>query len=104
MLLRIYNEKYYITNEYYKKNDSYIFYVNQGYYKANCEVGEPIELYDFMTGKAVYKDKCNDNHEFSIDPGKKVRNLQLYKYELKKDKGGSFYLYGYNPVKKVDKD
>lgn len=85
-------------DHYKQEKDIYIFYVYQGYYKANCNEGEALDLYDFMSGKVVYSDKCNNNHEFIKQPGDDVKKLQLYKYELKKNKEGNFYLYGYNPV------
>ena len=55
-----------------------------------------------MSGKVVYKDTCNGNQEFTVDPGENIAKLQLYKYELKKDRNNKFYLYGYNPVNKIE--
>lgn len=89
-------------SHYKQKNDIYVFYVYQGYYNGNCDKGSELSLYDFMTGKEIYKDTCNGNQNFTIDPGKNVESLQLYKYELKKDKNDNFYLYGYNPVNKYE--
>ena len=51
-----------------------------------------------MTGKVIYKDTCNGNNEFTVEPTEEIENLQLYKYELKKDENDKYYLYGYNPV------
>lgn len=86
--------------KYKEENDLYIFYVYEGYYPGNCARGNKISLYDFMTGEEVYTDKCNDKNNFEHEPGDEIKNLQLYKYELKKDEDGAFYLYGYNPVNK----
>lgn len=88
-------------DHYRKKDDSYFFYIYQGYYKGNCQKDEKLDLYDFMSGKVVYSDKCNDNHYFINEPNNNIKKLQLYKYELKKDKTGEFYLHGYNPVKNM---
>lgn len=88
--------------KYRMKDDVYIFYLFQGYYKANCTFGEDLILYDFMDGREVFKDVCNDEGYFSKEPDFNEVNLQLYKYELKKDKSGNFYLYGYNPVNKYN--
>ena len=80
----------------------YIFYLFQGYYKANCTAGEKLALYDFMNGKEVYEGVCNDKGYFSEEPDFDKVDLQLYKYELKKNDKGEFYLYGYNPVNKYN--
>ncbi len=86
-------------SHYKESNHKYTFYVYQGYYAGNCKKDSSLELYDFMSGKAVYKNTCNGNQNFVIEPNKKsIKKLQLYKYELKKDKNGNFYLFGYNPV------
>jgi len=85
----------------YEKNFSFLAHMNV--YKGNCEKDSELELYDFMTGKAVYKNTCNGNKEFTIDPGKNIEKIGLYKYELKKDKNNKYYLYGYNPVNKIEK-
>lgn len=90
-------------SHYKKEKDTHIFYMYQGYYKGNCEKDSELELYDFMTGKAVYKNTCNGNKEFTIDPGKNIEKIGLYKYEQKKDKNNKYYLYGYNPVNKIEK-
>lgn len=89
-------------SHYKQKKDTYIFYVYQGYYSGNCDKNSELSLYDFMSGKVIYKDTCNGNQNFTVDPGEKVEELQLYKYELKKDNNDSFYLFGYNPVNKYD--
>lgn len=89
-------------SHYKQKDNLYIYYVYQGYYNGNCSKNSELILYDFMSGEEVYKDTCNGNQNFTVDPGKKVESLQLYKYELKKDKSGNFYLYGYNPVNKFE--
>lgn len=94
---RLYSEFY----KYKKEKDVYIFYLYQGYYMGNCKKGEELVLYDFMTGEEVYTNKCNGNNNFEVAPGDKIDKLQLYKYELKKDDNGKFYLYGYNPVNNV---
>lgn len=99
-----YNNSYRLYSEFYKykkENDVYVFYLYQGYYMGNCKKGEDLSLYDFMTGDEVYLDRCNGNNNFEVAPGDKIDVLQLYKYELKKDKNGKFYLYGYNPVNNV---
>lgn len=92
--------KYSIFYKYKEEKDMYIFYMYEGYYNGNCISGETIELYDFITGKSVYKSICNDKKEFTEEPKKDLEGLQLYKYELKKDENNNLYLYGYNPVKK----
>ena len=88
--------------KYRMKDDVYIFYLFQGYYKANCTAGEKLALYDFMDGKEVYEGICNDKGYFSEEPDFDKVDLQLYKYELKKNDKGKFYLYGYNPVNKYN--
>lgn len=93
--------EYFKFDHYKKVKDSYLFYIYQGYFKGNCKKGEDLDLYDFMSGKIVYSDKCNGNNNFSLDPTDNIKKLQLYKYELKKDKAGNFYLYGYNPVNDI---
>ena len=96
-----YNNSYRLYSEFarYKKNDDvYVFYLYQGYYNGNCVKGEELILYDFMTGDEIYMDKCNGNNEFEVAPGEKIKHLQLYKYELKKDENDRFYLSGSNPV------
>lgn len=95
-------EKYSKYSKFYKykeEKDLYIFYVYEGYYNANCLTGEAITLYDFITGKEVYNGICS-NKSFLEEPTKELDNLQLYKYEFKKDNNGKLYLYGYNPVNK----
>lgn len=94
---RLYSEFY----KYKKERDVYVFYLYQGYYMGNCKKGEELSLYDFMSGEEVYLDRCNGNNNFEVSPGEKIEVLQLYKYELKKDDNGKFYLYGYNPVNNV---
>ena len=82
-----------------QEKDSYIFYVYQGYIEGNVPAGEQLTLYDFMTGNQEYIGTSNGFNDFTEDVKEKVTNLQKYKYELKKHKDGTFYLYGYNPVK-----
>ncbi len=84
--------------KYKEKDDLYIFYVYEGYYRGNCTKGETLKLYDFLSGEEVYIDSCNGNNEFENLPKEEISKLQLYKYELKKNEDGEFYLYGYNPV------
>ena len=86
--------------KYKRDKDLYVFYVYQGFYKGNCTLGENISLFDYITGDISYSGSCNGNHSFNgvIDNYDK---LQLYKYELKKNSNGDFYLYGYNPVNDV---
>lgn len=97
------NFRLYSKFSHYKEDkDKYIFYIYQGYYKGNCSKGEKLDLYDFMTGQVIYSNTCNGNGDFSIDPSNKIKKLQLYKYELKKDKNNKFYLYGYNPVNNLE--
>ena len=62
--------------------------------------GENLELYDFMTGKVVYNNICNGYNEFSELEDDSLDNLQMYKYELKKDENNKYYLAGFNPVDK----
>lgn len=96
-------EKYRKYTKFYKykeEKDLYIFYVYEGYYNGNCLPGETITLHDFITGKEVYSGICNEKQTFSQEPNKELDNLQLYKYEFKKDNNNSLYLYGYNPVNK----
>lgn len=88
-------------SHYRAEKDKHIFYMYQGYYQGNCIKGDKLELYDFMTGKSIYSNTCNGNGNFTVDPSKKIKKLQLYKYELKKDKEDRFYLYGYNPVNNI---
>ncbi len=90
--------KYTKFAKYKEEDDMYIFYVYEGYYKGNCKKGEKIKLYDFLTGDVAYVGTCNGNNEFENVPKEEIKNLQLYKYELKKNKDGEFYIYGYNPV------
>ena len=92
--------KYSKFAKYREEKDMYIFYVYEGYYNRNCSKGDVLELYDFMTGDVVYTDKCDGHNQFQNPPEEEVKNLQLYKYELKKNEDGEFYLYGYNPVNK----
>ena len=92
--------KYSKFYKYKEEKDMYIFYMYEGYYNGNCIPGEAIDLYDFISGKVVYSDICNNNKEFTKEPTKDIKGLQLYKYELKKDEENHFYLYGYNPVNK----
>ena len=91
-----YNKQKY---QYKKTDDTDVFYLYQGYYKGNCKKGEKLSLYDFLSGKKVYTNTCNGNNTFTLDIKNKAKYLQLYKYELKKDKNNNFYLAGYNPVK-----
>lgn len=91
--------KYSKFYKYKEEKDLYIFYVYEGYYNGNCLTGEAITLYDFLTGKEVFNGICN-NKVFLEEPTEELDKLQLYKYELKKDKDGNLYLYGYNPVNK----
>lgn len=90
---------YSIFDKYKKTDDTDVFYLYQGYYKGNCKKGEKLSLYDFLSGKKVYTNTCNGNNTFTLDIKNKAKYLQLYKYELKKDKNNNFYLAGYNPVK-----
>lgn len=92
--------KYTRFYKYKEEKDLYIFYVYEGYYKGNCTEGEKIELHDFITGDVVYTDTCNSNQTFEKEPPDDIDNLQLYKYELKKNDKNQFYIYGYNPVRK----
>lgn len=89
--------KYSNFSHYKQEEDIYLIYVYEGYYMGNCIEGEKLELFDFMSGKVVYTDTCNNNQTFTTVPDK-IKGLQLYKYELKKNENGEFYLYGYNPV------
>lgn len=90
---------YSVFDKYKVDDDLYIFYMYQGYFSGNCIVGEELSLYDFITGDIVYTGKCNGNNNFILSPEDSINKLQLYKYELKKNENGEFYLYGYNPVK-----
>ncbi len=90
--------KYSSFSHYKQEGDIYLFYLYEGYYMANCIEGETLELHDFMSGNVIYKDKCNNNQFFTNPPREDLKGLQLYKYELKKDEKGQFYLHGYNPV------
>lgn len=99
------NDKYRLYSDFYEYKqigDIYTFYLYQGYYNGNCILGDKLSLYDFMSGEEVYKNECNGNNSFVVDPGKNIERLQLYKYELKKDDDGKFYLYGYNPVNRYE--
>ena len=90
--------KYSKFSHYKEKDGVYSFYFYEGYYKGNCRYGEKLELYNFMDGKVIYSGNCNAYNEFTIAPDEDITKLQLYKYELKKDVNGKYYLYGYNPV------
>ena len=90
--------KYSKFSHFKQKEDKYVFYFYEGYYRGNCTDGENLELYDFMNGKVIYTNTCNGNNEFVEDPAEKIESLQMYKYELKKDENDKFYLSGYNPV------
>ena len=90
--------KYSKFSHYKEDGDMYIFYIREGYYEGNCKKGEKLDLYDFMDGKVKYSDVCNGNQEFVEDPNDSINSVQMYKYELKKDGAGKFYLFGYNPV------
>lgn len=92
--------KYTRFSHYKEKEDVLIFYLYEGYYNGSCEEGKTLDLYDFMTGKSVYTNTCNDKKSFQEEPLEEYKNLQLYKYELKRDKNGKLYLKGYNPVNK----
>ncbi len=46
----------------------------------------------------TYVGTCDCDNKFENVPKEKIKKLQLYKYELKKNKDGEFYIYGYNPV------
>lgn len=92
--------KYSKFSHFKQKEDKYIFYFYEGYYKGNCVKGENLELYDFMTGKVVYNNICNGYNEFSELEDDSLDNLQMYKYELKKDENNKYYLAGFNPVDK----
>ncbi len=92
--------KYSKFAKYREEKDLYIFYMYEGYYNGNCINGEKLELFDFMTGDVVYTDVCNGYNNFEKQPINEYKKLQLYKYELKKNESGEFYLYGYNPVNK----
>ena len=86
--------------KYYKKGDIYVFYVFQGYHLGKCDAGNKLYLYDFMDKNKSFEGICDDNNYFSSEPDINTLDFQLYKYELKKDSYGNFYLYGYNPVNK----
>ena len=90
--------KYSKFARYREKDDIFIFYLYEGYYKGNCQKEEPLELYDFLTGKVIYTGVCNGNNEFTVDPADNLKELQMYKYELKRDENDKYYLKGYNPV------
>lgn len=93
-----YYRKYSKFAKYKEEKDLYIFYMYEGYYRGNCKEGEKLELFDFITGNVVYTGTCDGNNGFETQPEEEITNLQLYKYELKKNEDGEFYLYGYNPV------
>lgn len=86
--------------KYYKRDDLYVFYLFQGYRLKRCDIGTKLYLYDFMNGNTIFTGVCDSDNDFAIEPDTDSINLQLYKYELKKDTNGQFYLYGYNPVNK----
>lgn len=94
-----FNRKYTKFSHYQQLKDSYIFYVYEGFYKANCTKGEIIDLQDFLTGDIIYSNICDENHGFKVEKEETIKNLQLYKYELKKDKNNQLYIAGYNPVR-----
>lgn len=83
--------------KYFKKSkDSYNFYVYQGYYNRN-NVNQ-YELKDLIKDKVIYKEDVR-NELFEHITDKEIKQLQLYKYILKKNKNGEYYLYGFTPVK-----
>ncbi len=83
--------------KYFKKSkDSYNFYVYQGYYNKN-NVNQ-YELKDLIKDKVIYKEDVR-NELFEHITDKEIKQLQLYKYILKKNKNGEYYLYGFTPVK-----
>ena len=90
--------KYSSFSHYKETNDVYTFYFYEGFFKANCYKGDKLELYDFITGDVVYSDTCNGYNDFAVLASDNIKKLQLYKYELKKDENGKFYISGYNPV------
>lgn len=98
------NKSGYVTytkfSHYKKDKDKYVFYVYQGYYNSKCD--DKLELFDFISGKAIYKGNCQENGNLSDISSKNIEKLQLYKYELKKDRNKDFYLAGYNPVNKYE--
>lgn len=93
---------YSVFDKYRVEDDIYKFYLYQGYFSGNCTRGEKLDLYDFITGDIIYSGECNGNNNFVLSPDDSINKLQLYKYELKKDKNNKFYLYGYNPVKSYE--
>lgn len=94
------NYRLYTKFDHFKQiEDSYIFYVYQGYIKANIKVNEELSVYDFMTGNPVYTGTSNGYNDFNGDITRNIMMLQKYKYELKKHEDGTFYLHAYNPVK-----
>ena len=94
------NYRLYTKFDHFKQEeDSYIFYVYQGYIKANIKENEELTVYDFMTGNPVYTGISNGYNDFNEDITNNNIILQKYKYELKKHEDGTFYLYAYNPVK-----
>ncbi len=94
------NYRLYTKFDKYKQDgDKYVFYVYQGYINGYKNADEKLLLYDFMSGKPVFEGTSNGYNNFKEDISKEVVNLQKYKYELKKYPDGTYYLYGYNPVK-----
>lgn len=94
------NYRLYTKFDHFKQEEtSYIFYVYQGYIKANIKANEEMSIYDFMTGNPVYTGPSNGYNDFTEDITDSIIKLQKYKYELKKHEDGTFYLYAYNPVK-----
>ncbi len=79
-----------------KEKDKYNFYIYQGYYNKNSN--SQYELHDLIHDEVVYTQKINKDL-FEDITNEEISKLQLYKYILKKDKNGEYYLYGYNPVK-----
>ena len=91
--------KYTKFYKYKEDNDLYIIYVYEGYYSGNCTKDEKLELFDFMNGEKVFTGVCDGFNGF-VDEPEDFDNLQLYKYEFKRNEEGKLYLYGFNPVNK----
>lgn len=91
--------KYTKFYKYKEDKDLYIVYVYEGFYNGNCTKGQKLELFDFMSGDKVYEGLCDGFNGFEVEPDD-FDNLQLYKYEFKKNEEGKLYLYGFNPVNK----
>ena len=95
-------ENYSYFVKYKQEGDNYLYYFYQGYYNSTCDAKNGYQLTNYIDGEVVEQEECTVTQPFSNLSSSKREKLQLYKYILRKDENGKFYLYGYNPVKNID--